>query len=583
MQERVEKYIYYIADDFYRVKFKKVDKNTHRTITFDQYVRGNLEKAIELRDEKLKEYGFTLEQEQKKEEFVIESKEELKPKLTKSKSKTNIKKAILVDKYIYEIIKGKKYRILIRKGGASDYYSETIECNLAQAKRIRDKKLAEFKLNKTTINKDNIKFVDFCKIYFKEYAEVELRVTTICCDRQTLNTYILPHLANITLKKLDVLTLQKFFNRLKEQDKLRPDKDGKVNKLSIVTIDNVYRILRKILNKACSWGFLAKNPIKEIKAPNVNTVEKTTYNNKELFRVFELLEKEKLEVETSCLLELCTGMRREEIGGLHVKDIDFKNGEIKLDRVLIYNKITKETEECGLMKTDKSRRVIPVPDFCLEKIKEYLKLRERKVELFKKKNPDYVEIDNLFLGRKGGFIHPDTSSDRWRNFLNKHSELKYVTFHGLRHSYCSLQINNNTKLSVSDVQKLMGHTQLTTTFGYTHSNEKKNEEAVSIFNQIYKDTKQKKVNFNMALSLYTGVKGKKFVSNEEINEVLDFVIINNVSVAEKYKVIKNYLNKNYPFFADIDTDKVNINNVWNWLNKQKIDFGDEFVLSQLIA
>ena len=290
-----------------------------------------------------------------------------------------------------------------------------------------------------------------------------------------------------------------------------------------------------------------------------------------------------MEVETSCLLELCTGMRREEIGGLHVKDIDFKNGEIKLDRVLIYNKITKETEECGLMKTDKSRRVIPVPDFCLEKIKEYLKLRERKVELFKKKNPDYVEIDNLFLGRKGGFIHPDTSSDRWRNFLNKHSELKYVTFHGLRHSYCSLQINNNTKLSVSDVQKLMGHTQLTTTFGYTHSNEKKNEEAVSIFNQIYKDTKQKKVNFNMALSLYTGVKGKKFVSNEEINEVLDFVIINNVSVAEKYKVIKNYLNKNYPFFADIDTDKVNINNVWNWLNKQKIDFGDEFVLSQLIA
>ncbi len=61
MQERIEKYIYYISDEKYRVKFLKVDKKNNTRINFDQYVYGTLDDARKLRDAKLKENGLTLE------------------------------------------------------------------------------------------------------------------------------------------------------------------------------------------------------------------------------------------------------------------------------------------------------------------------------------------------------------------------------------------------------------------------------------------------------------------------------------------------------------------------------------------
>lgn len=57
----------------------------------------------------------------------------------------------------------------------------------------------------------------------------------------------------------------------------------------------------------------------------------------------------------------------------------------------------------------------------------------------------------------------------WNKFINKHN-LKYITLYGLRHSYCSMQINENKNLTISMISKLMGHSQLFTTLKYLHSN-----------------------------------------------------------------------------------------------------------------
>ena len=63
VQEKIEKYIYYINDNKYRVKFLKVDKKSNIKINFDQYICGTLDDARKLRDDKLKENGLTLEKE----------------------------------------------------------------------------------------------------------------------------------------------------------------------------------------------------------------------------------------------------------------------------------------------------------------------------------------------------------------------------------------------------------------------------------------------------------------------------------------------------------------------------------------
>ena len=60
-------------------------------------------------------------------------------------------------------------------------------------------------------------------------------------------------------------------------------------------------------------------------------------------------------------------------------------------------------------------------------------------------------------------------------------KLKDVTVHGLRHSYCSAQVNENPNLSICDVSKLMGHSQISTTLKYSHVTKSKKEEVYSIF------------------------------------------------------------------------------------------------------
>ena len=79
----------------------------------------------------------------------------------------------------------------------------------------------------------------------------------------------------------------------------------------------------------------------------------------------------------------------------------------------------------------------------------------------------------LFVNNNGKRIGFDYLIYRWNKFINKYN-LKRVTLHGLRHSYCSMQINDNKYLNIPMVSKLMGHSQIFTTLKYLHCTESKN-------------------------------------------------------------------------------------------------------------
>ena len=505
MQEKVEKYIYFVSENRYRIKFLKVSKKENIKISFDQYINGTLDEAIKIRDAKLKENGLLLNKQKNDEDFFEIKKNTKNTQKIKSKKeciKNSSKATNKVDKYIYEIEKGKKYRIFIRKGGSNgqkgDYYSTVFEGTLAQAKKERDKKLAEFKLKNGKGNKSNIKFIDFVRIYYKEYAEIELSPTTVQTGKSELKNYILPEIANMPLYKIDGLIVQRIINKLKKRKRERPDKNGNIVTLSSTTVNSVYRLLRKILNKAVAWNYIESNPVLTVNAPSVSTKEKESYNIHELIEVMLLLEKEDITTELLFNLFICTGMRRGELVGLHLDNIHLDKNFIKIEISAVWDSENKKIVE-KKTKSEGGVREIPIPQFCVDKIKEYLKLRERKIMNFKRKNKNYVAPKNLFLSRSGGIMFPDTPSNKWTTFKNKHKQLKDVTLHGLRHSYCSMQMNDNPNLAPSDVKTLMGHSQLSTTFIYTHSNEDKREAALSIFDKHFRFNNEKKVSFNEIL------------------------------------------------------------------------------------
>lgn len=581
MQEKVEKYIYFVSENRYRIKFLKVSKKENIKISFDQYINGTLDEAIKIRDAKLKENGLLLNKQKNDEDFFEIKKNTKNTQKIKSKKeciKKSPKATNKVDKYIYEIEKGKKYRIFIRKGGSNgqkgDYYSTVFEGTLAQAKKERDKKLAEFKLKNGKGNKSNIKFIDFVRIYYKEYAEIELSPTTVQTGKSELKNYILPEIANMPLYKIDGLIVQRIINKLKKRKREKPDKNGNIVTLSSTTVNSVYRLLRKILNKAVAWNYIESNPVLTVNAPSVSTKEKESYNIHELIEVMLLLEKEDITTELLFNLFICTGMRRGELVGLHLDNIHLDKNFIKIEISAVWDSENKKIVE-KKTKSEGGVREIPIPQFCVDKIKEYLKLRERKIMNFKRKNKNYVAPKNLFLSRSGGIMFPDTPSNKWTTFKNKHKQLKDVTLHGLRHSYCSMQMNDNPNLAPSDVKTLMGHSQLSTTFIYTHSNEDKREAALSIFDKYFRFNNEKKVSFNEILSLYTG---KKFISTDIFNSYIDFLVSSEESIEIKLKLIRKYIEKKYPFFRSIDITVVNLDNIWDWLDKMKEKYGNEFIL-----
>lgn len=580
MQERIEKYIYYVSENRYRVKFLKVNKKNNTKIKFNQYINGTLEDAIKLRDDKLKENGLVLEENKKSndifEENIVENKKEVKPKRER---KATINQATnKVDKYIYELEKGKKYRVFIRKGGSNgqkgDYYSSVFEGTLAQARKERDKRLAELKLKNGKGEKGNIRFIDFARIYYKEYAERELSPTTVQSGKNELKNYVLPVIANMPLNKIDALTIQRIINELKEQKRQKPDRDGNIVKLSPTSVNNVYRLLRKILNKAIAWDYIETNPVLKVKAPEVSKKEKLSYNREELLEILDILKTEDPLTEALFTIAICSGVRRGELVGLHIDDIDFEKNIISIKRTAVWDKKNQRIIEKAT-KTKGSVRDVPIPLFCTEIIREYLKLRERIILKFKRQNNNYVAPQNLFLSKYGGIMFPDTPSSKWLDFRNRHKNIKDVSLHGLRHSYCSMQMNENPNLSPADVKKLMGHSQLSTTFIYTHSNEDKTEDAISVFEKYYDVNKEKKVNFNEILSLYTRF---NFTTTNIIQSLINFMVNSDEDENIKYKKIKQYIDNRYPMFKKIDISVVNINNVWDWLEEKKVKYGDEFLL-----
>ncbi|MFV0274926.1 MAG: N-terminal phage integrase SAM-like domain-containing protein [Bacilli bacterium] len=66
-------------------------------------------------------------------------------------------------------------------------------------------------------SKRSINFYDFVKIWLKEYAEANVKASTLYGYRCNLNAYILPEFKDMRLNEIKALHLDKFYNKLKEK------------------------------------------------------------------------------------------------------------------------------------------------------------------------------------------------------------------------------------------------------------------------------------------------------------------------------------------------------------------------------
>lgn len=279
-----------------------------------------------------------------------------------------------------------------------------------------------------------------------------------------LDKYVLKEFGNEKISHITCLKLQKYFSDLRI----------KYEGISDKTIYRIYKIMNNMFNRAVDWEYISNNPIDKIKIKKPKRKETSIYSSEELIEILNLLKKEDIIFNAMFSLIITTGIIKCELLGLCVDDINFKYGSISINKNINWNKFEHKYEVVS-PKTESSYREIPVPKEILNILKEYISHREKIV---------VKNVNSLFINEKGYLIGFSYLTNYWRRFINKNN-LKYVTIHGLRHSYCSMQVNENPYLSLVDVQKLMGHSQLETTFHYTHSNKNKFQEVAYVFDKHY--------------------------------------------------------------------------------------------------
>ena len=206
-------------------------------------------------------------------------------------------------------------------------------------------------------------------------------------------------------------------------------------------------------------GKLDKNPFKLLPSPKKEKLLPKFLSEPETDRLIDTAEHNPhFAARNKALFELMysSGLRRSEVTGLKIKDIDLFNGLVK-----VLGKGRKE-------------RLIPVTQTALQAIKDYLACR---------KNPQPQEA--LFLNKNGTPLTGDGLAYIFKNTAIASHLARRVTPHSLRHSFATHLLGHGCDLR--SLQEMLGHKSLSTTQVYTHVSL---EQLKSVYDQAHPKSKE---------------------------------------------------------------------------------------------
>lgn len=252
------------------------------------------------------------------------------------------------------------------------------------------------------------------------------------------------------------------------------------------TVKGYRRILRTLFNEAVRYEWIVKNPVcsTKIGAGSSNTSlravpEKEVYSFKEAREFIGRLDglpPEDIYKKIPLKLMLLTGMRLAEVCGLRWSEVDFTKKVIHVKRNRLY------TKEFGIYekepKTKTSIRDIPMTDALINDLTIYMEWFRQADEHFDERLDEYYVAVNIY--RLPIFPH---SVGQYLKRYEREWEMKTVTCHGLRHTYCSLLLSQN--VPIQTVSKYMGHSDSTVTLKvYSHFIPDTQDKAINALNNI---------------------------------------------------------------------------------------------------
>jgi integrase len=205
------------------------------------------------------------------------------------------------------------------------------------------------------------------------------------------------------------------------------------------TVTQVRGILSSALRQAMEDGRIATNPVASVKRPKTPREE---VHWPEPAQVAALLKASRGSIwEPAILLAATTGARRSEVLGIFWEDVDLREGTIFISRGVQAKPSSdgQETIAFSAVKTKRSRRLVQLPPFALERIRrhrrEQLKRRARLGPRWHDPLDEFGRPVSVVCDRGDGLPpYPDSFTSAFKRFARQAGMHPATRLHDLRHA-----------------------------------------------------------------------------------------------------------------------------------------------------
>ena len=304
---------------------------------------------------------------------------------------------------------------------------------------------------------DEYTVATWLKLWYELYAKPNVRTATANRYQLIIDTYTVPRIGTIKLKKLTTRHLQKLYKDLLESGRVRPGKNQGTG-LSTTTVHSVHLMLHAALDRAVKERLIPRNPCEDCVVPKPRKLDMNVLSPEQMGAYLEAAQRR--ELLPMFYLELVSGLRKGELVALRWDDLDIQSRTISVCRQYVRN--PDGSLELTRPKTENSVRLVSIPQVAVD-----LLIQEHD------RHPDNPYLFPSPL--TGEMYHPDSVVNLHKKIL-KDAGLEHLRFHDLRHTFATTALQNG--VDVKTVSSMLGHFDAGFTLRtYTHAIRQKQDEA----------------------------------------------------------------------------------------------------------
>ena len=336
---------------------------------------------------------------------------------------------------IYKEDKTNTWRLIYR------YTDWTGERKQSQKRGFKTKREAQIwereQLNKATADLD-MTFDSFVEQYTAD-MQTRIKENTWSTKEHIIRTKIIPYFGK---QKMSSITAQQIITW---QNELMNYKDENRKSLSPVYLKTINNQLSAIFNHAVKYYNLRENPCKKAGSMGKKKNREMLFWTKEEYLKFaEVMMDKPLSFYAFEMLYWC-GIREGELLALTPAEFDFEKCTVSITKS--YQRLNGQ-DLITTPKTEKSNRVIKMPQFLADEMQDYLR------QLY-----GIEPNDRMFTVTKS-YLHREM--DRGA----KEAGVKRIRIHDIRHSAVSLLIDMG--FSATAIADRVGHESIDITYNYAH-------------------------------------------------------------------------------------------------------------------